>query len=448
MYHTIFHIGNIIFYILLVISFILLLQKIIHHIFGLFPAKKFPDAKSDHKFAILIPARNESAVIEQLLLSISEQNYNHDLIETYVIVEKEDDPTCEIAKRYKNTNIFIRKHLENKGKGYALDEVIKDIFEKGKEYDAFIICDADNVLDKNFVYEMNKTYDAGYKLCLGYRNSKNWNGGWVASCSALTFSMINTFHNKSRARFNRNVMVSGTGFYIAYDILKQMGGWNFYTLTEDYEISLFSTLNNVKSTYNEYAEFYDEQPTSLKASWNQRLRWVKGYGQVNKQYQKKLLKSAVFDKKNRWSKVEYAMSVLPVMILLASTIVYAVFTLVLGIVGSCLHEAIEWQVWRAFGIVIGVIYLFYFFYAMVMLLVERKHINITFKNALVCCLMSVFYWAMYIPLYITALFKKEVEWKPIVHSVHMSQDGDTKVEVSLEESASARDIDDDEGPIL
>ena len=204
--------------------------------------------------------------------------------------------------------------------------------------------------------------------------------------------------------------------------------------------------NNVKSTYNEYAEFYDEQPTSLKASWNQRLRWVKGYGQVNKKYQKQLLKSAVFDKKNRWSKFEYSMSVLPVMVLLASTILYAVFTLVLGIVGSCLHEEIAWKVWRAFAIVIGVIYLFYFFYAMIMLIVERKHTNITFKNALICCLMSVFYWAMYIPLYITALFKKEVEWKPIIHNVHM--DGDTRVEVSLEESESARKIDDDEGPIL
>ena len=60
--------------------------------------------------------------------------------------------------------------------------------------------------------------------------------------------------------------------------------------------------------------------------------------------------------------------------------------------------------------------------------------------------MSVFYWAMYIPLYITALFKKEVEWKPIIHNVHM--DGDIRVEVSLEESESARKIDDDEGPIL
>lgn len=445
MYHTIFHIGNIVFYVLMGISFLLLLQKIIYHIFGLFPAKHFDDAKQNHKFAILIPARNESAVIEQLLMSIQNQNYDKNLIETYVIVESETDKTCEIAKKYPSTNVFVRKHLENKGKGYALDEVVKDIFANNKIYDAFIICDADNILDKNFVCEMNKSYDAGYKLCLGYRNSKNWNGGWIASSSALTFSMINTFHNKSRARFNRNVMVSGTGFYIAYDILKQLGGWNFYTLTEDYEISLFSTLNNVKSTYNEYAEFYDEQPTSLKASWNQRLRWVKGYGQVNKKYKKKLLKSAVFDKQNRWSKLEYSMSILPVMTLLASTIVYALFTLVLAIVGSILGEEIAWKVWRAFSITVGVVYLFYFCYSLVMLLAERKHTNITFKNALICCLTSVFYWAVYIPIYVVALFKKEVEWKPIIHNVVVSGDGNTKVEITMEESKSAQNETTDDG---
>lgn len=442
MFIKVFNIGNIVFYILLGISLVLLIKKIVYHIFGLFPAKKFPDAKKDHKFAILIPARNESAVIEQLLISIKNQTYNRELIDTYVIVESESDPTCEIVKKYEHTSVFVRKHLENKGKGHALDEALKDIFAKNKKYEAFFIFDADNVLDKNFIKEMNKTYDAGYKLCLGYRNSKNWNGGWVASCSALTFSMVNTFQNKSKARFNRSVIVSGTGFYISADVLEELGGWDFYTLTEDYEISMFSTLNNIKSTYNEYAEFYDEQPTSLKVSWNQRLRWCKGYGQVNKKYTKKLFKSALFDKQNRWNKMEYIMSILPVVAILVTTILYLLFTFVLGIVGLCIGAPLVWEVWRAFGIVVASVYIFFFAYSAVMLLAERKHINITFKNALICCIMSVFYWSLYVPIYITSLIKKEVEWKPIVHNVHMDMGNCTEVEVSFEESKSAQDIED------
>lgn len=434
MYLKIFNIANYVFYVLLGISLVLLIKKIVYHIFGLFPAKKFPDAKQDHKFAILIPARNESAVIEQLLQSIAGQNYNKELIETYVIVESKDDPTCKICEKYERVNVFVRQHLENKGKGYALDEVLKHIFSTNKKYEAFLICDADNILDKNFVKEMNKTFDAGYKLCLGYRNSKNWNGGWVASCSALTFSMVNTFQNKSKARFNRSVIVSGTGFYIAADILEEMGGWDFCTLTEDYEISTYSTLHNIKSTYNEFAEFYDEQPTSLKVSWNQRLRWCKGYDQVNKKYHKKLIKSALMDKNNRWNKMEYVMSILPVMFILASTICYILLTFGLGIIGLIINASGVTQVWMALVLVLLAVYLFFFLYGAVMLLAERKHIDITFKNALVCCLMSVVYWSLYVPIYISALFKKEVEWKPIAHNVHMGEVEGVTYEVSLEES--------------
>lgn len=444
MYHTIFHIVNIVFYVLLAISFVLLLQKIIYHIFGLFPSKRFPDAKKDHKYAILIPARNESAVIEGLLKSIKNQTYDKNMMKAYVIVESLDDPTCEIVKKYENTEIFVREHLENKGKGYALDECVKHIFASGEKYEAFFIFDADNVLDKNFMTEMNKTFDAGYKMCLGYRNSKNWNDGWVASCSALTFSMINTFQNKSRARFNRNVTISGTGFYISADVLEELGGWDFVTLTEDYEISMYSVLKNLKSTYNEYAEFYDEQPTSLKTSWNQRIRWVKGYDQVNKKYQKKIIKSALVDKENRLSKLEYGLSILPVMTLLASTILYAIFTLVLAIVGSCISDPVAPRVWMAFGIVIFSMYMFYVLYAMVMLIAERKHTNITLKNSLVCCLMSPFYWALYIPIYITSLCKKTVEWKPIAHKVVMEEPNGESVEITIEESAKKNQAEKDE----
>lgn len=442
MYHDIFHIGNIIFYVLLAISVLLLLQKIIYHIVGFFPTKKFPDAKKEHKYAILIPARNESGVIEQLLTSIKEQSYNMDLVDTYIIVEDKKDPTCQIAKKYKNTYVFVRQHLERKGKGHALNEVIEHIFKSDKKYEAFFIFDADNVLTKDFIKEMNKTFDAGYKIALGYRNSKNWNGGYIASCSALTFSMINTFHNKCRSRFNQNVFLSGTGFYIACDELQKLGGWRFFTLTEDVELSMFSTVNDIKSTYNEYAEFYDEQPTKFKASWNQRLRWVKGYEQVNKKYRKKLFKGMLFDKQNRWSKYEYTMSVLPVACILATAFLYAIFTLVLAIVGSSMGIAESYKVYIAFGATAFSIYMFFVFYAMIMLYAERKHTNITLKNKIICCLMFPIYMSFYIPIFIASLFKKEVEWKPIVHTVNMDLGSNDNIEFTFEESKSAREIDD------
>ena len=51
-----------------------------------------------------------------------------------------------------------------------------------------------------------------------------------------------------------------------------------------------------------------------------------------------------------------------------------------------------------------------------MLLAEREHISITFWNALKTCIMNPFFMGLYLPIYIVALFKKEVKWKPIEHT--------------------------------
>ena len=424
MYFSVLNVGNWVFIALLCFSALLLIYKIFYHIYALMPAQKFPEAKINHKFAILVPARNESKVINGLLKSFSECDYPKELYDIYVVVETLDDPTIEICKNYDNVYSFVRPDLNVKSKGGALDHILKHLLNNGiaqeKGYEAYFIFDADNIVTKNYLTEMNKTFDAGYELALSYRNSKNWNQGWVASCSALTFSMINTFQNKCRARFTQNVLVSGTGFYISARVINELNGWPFQCLTEDAEISNYAVLNGIKATYNEFAIHYDEQPVKLKVSWNQRIRWVKGYMQVGKKYTTKLFKSALYNKENRFAKLEFAINIIPVAVPLASVIIYAFFALIMGFVGLGIHApASQWQMaFINFGASIFGMYLFFFFYAMTMLLAERKHIDITFKNAVKTCIMNPFYMGLYIPIFFAAIFKKEVKWKPIEHTVN------------------------------
>ena len=108
-----------------------------------------PKRKNDnHNFCILIPARYESRVIEDLLVSIKKQTHKINMKDVYVIVESKEDETVNICKKY-GTSVVIRKHLELKRKGYALDEAVKYILGKKLRYDAYFIFDADNILDKN-----------------------------------------------------------------------------------------------------------------------------------------------------------------------------------------------------------------------------------------------------------------------------------------------------------
>lgn len=407
---------------LLCFSVIPLLYKIVYHIGAFTKPRKFPEAKKNHKFAIIVPARNESKVIEGMLKSLQAQDYPKELFDTYVIVESNDDPTVKICEKYENVEVFVRPNLDVKTKGGAMDQLFKHLIGEGiakeKGYEAYFIFDADNSADTNFLTEMNKTFDAGYEIALSYRNSRNWNAGWIASGSALTFSMLNTFQNKTRSRINEQILVSGTGFYIASHIIHELGGWPFQKLTEDVEISHYAFMHDIRGAYNENTQFFDNQPENFKTSWNQRVRWVKGQFSVTNEYAHKLFAQAFISKKHRLGKLEFGIHVFPIAIPIATVAVYAVGMLIMGIVGACI--GVEPHLWKiAFincaGILVAT-YIFLALYTMMLLLKERKRIDITFKNGLISVLTNPYFMALYIPIVITALLKKNITWKAIDHS--------------------------------
>ena len=420
----IFQVSNLILYIWCGVVFFLFSFKIVLHLLGCGKAKQFANAKKEHKFAVLIPARNESKVIGQLLDSIKKQNYSQKKLDIYVIVESLQDPTCEICKNFKNVEVFVRQHLERKGKGFALDECFAKIFKSQKHYDAFFVFDADNVLDKNFINEMNKCFDAGYEVACGYRNNKNWNGSWVSACSGLIFTVFSSFKNKSRAKMSMGIQVTGTGFYVSSKIIEEHGGWKYNTLTEDFEFTLASILNNYKSTYNENAMFYDEQPKELKVSWRQRVRWCKGFNQAGRVYNGVMLKQAVMPKtkaKKTLDILDFALAIVPIAFIAILVVVYSLFNLALFLIQLFKNGTFwVWPLVASLGMIFG-FYLFLVCYTAFIFIVERKRIKIKFKNAVVACLMNPIFVCLYVPIFLQAAFSKSVEWLPIEHSQIMEE---------------------------
>lgn len=274
--------------------------------------------KKMNSFCFLIPARDESRVIEELIKSIFNQTVYVNPKDIYVIVENENDPTVHINQKY-GIKTIIRKNFKIKTKGGALDEALRSI---NKKYDAYFIMDADNVLDKNFVSEMKKSYMEGYDIAIGYRNAKNGNDSLIAGASVLTFSLLNTVLNKEKQKNNKNVTISGTGFYISRNILNKFEGYPFYSLTEDYELTLYSILNNISVGYNEKAIFYDEQPIIYKNTINQRKRWIKGYFQNRKKYVPLIRKNKDVSVQ---AKLETIIGAIPYILLVISIIYWLIY---------------------------------------------------------------------------------------------------------------------------
>lgn len=244
------------------------------------PVVKVPHSDILSKFAVLIAARNESKVISHLLESLSNQTYPRSHFDVYVIVESDDDPSIEIAKKF-GFSSFVRDRLEDgrKTKGFALQECIDYLWRNNLNYDAYMIFDADNILDSNYIEVMNDLRQTGVRVGLGYRNFTNANRNWLTIGSAIMFSYMNQVTSKGRSLAFHKATLMGTGYYVDDQIIKDAGGWIFTGMTEDIQLTVYCYYHDIYMRYYPVVDFYDEQSADYKTVHMQHLRWLAGYFQ-------------------------------------------------------------------------------------------------------------------------------------------------------------------------
>lgn len=364
--------------------------------------KKYNNKK---RYCILIPARYESKVINNLLLSITKQTTKINPKDIYIIVESIKDKTVDIAKQY-NMNIILRENLSLKRKGYALNDAVTYILKKQIHYDAYFIFDADNILDKDFIKNMEKSINEGYDIGIGYRNTKNSNT-LVSASSALTFSMINTMLNERKNKYHNNLTISGTGYYIKGSIIEEWNSFPFHSLTEDYELTLYAILHNLTTTYNKKAIFYDEQPDNFNISLKQRTRWVKGYFEARKKYINKISKSETKNDPNFASKVNAFLGVTPyIYIIIGLLIILFNILITKGITTFLCYLTIF----------LLLIYLVLSIFTIIMLKKEKNSLNISKSMKIKVTFYNPIFMLSYIICLLRTIFIKDIKWDKIDHN--------------------------------
>lgn len=258
---------------------IVIVHKAIYYTVGLFFTRKFKEAKTKHKYAILIAARNEKNVIGNLLDSIKKQDYPQELLTVFVVADNCTDNTAQIAREH-GAKCYERFDDKNKTKGFALQYLLEKIEEDyGRmSFEGYFIFDADNLLNTDYISKMNNAFDAGEKIITSYRNTKNFDENWIASTYALHWLRSVRVNHRARSIFRLATNIQGTGFLFASEIVKD--GWKYTSLTEDRALTADAVAQGYEITYQDEAEFFDEQPTSLKVALRQRLRWSKGHLQA------------------------------------------------------------------------------------------------------------------------------------------------------------------------
>ena len=382
--------------------------------------KKAPVVKAakNHRFAVLIAARNESAVISDLISSIKVQNYPEELIDIYVIADNCTDDTAAIA-RNAGATVFTRFNTEQVGKGYALDYGLKSIWSEfpDKGYEAYFVFDADNVLDVNYFREMNATFDSGAKASTSYRNSKNFDSNWISAGYGIWFLREAKFLNQARLTLNTSSAVSGTGFFISADILEEAGGWKWHLLTEDIEFSASSITDGIRISYCPTAVLYDEQPTTFRDSWNQRFRWAKGFYQVFWHYAAGLVKGIFTNERgHKFACYDMLMTISPGMLLSIISIIFNAVIVVLSFTGvMSTGIAIASSLSSIFFCLFNY-FMFMLAFGILTTFVEWDSIRAKTSRKIIYMITFPLFMLTYIPIALVALVKKAT-WKPIKHTI-------------------------------
>lgn len=251
-------------------------------LFGLIKRKKKKNFEPKKSFAVLVAAHNEEQVVGALMENLKQLDYPKELYDVFVICDNCTDRTAEIVREH-GMNACVRTNQNLRGKGYAIEWMLKELWAMPRQYDAVVMFDADNLVASDFLTHMNNDLCSGAKVIQGYIDTKNPEDSWITAAYGVSYWYINRLWQLSRHNLNMANFLGGTGMCFETNLLKEIG-WGATSLVEDLEFTMRSVMRGVYPKFNYEAKVFDEKPLTFKASARQRLRWMQGHFTVARRY--------------------------------------------------------------------------------------------------------------------------------------------------------------------
>ena len=370
---------------------------------------KFPEAPMNKRYAVLISARNEANVIGNLIDCLHSQTYPSELIDIWLVADNCTDNTAEVARNM-GCHVIERFNKEQVGKGYALTYLLDQMNESGASdpYDAFFVFDADNKLDKHYIEEMNKGFQAGFKILTSYRNSVNLSDNWVSSGSALWFIRRIALRFRlphvarqqlPRGRHRLHVLPGDHASQQRLEIPPTHRGSGIH--------------HGQRAARRPHRLLRHRHPVRraaghLRAKLASTPALEQGIPAGVRYYGPALIKRAV--RERDFSAVDFTLLLCPFTVLGIARVLLGMLFAACGFVTwqSQLNSLTGWTS----GIVISVIGMMGL--AALTIVAERDHVGATNKELLAYVLAFPIYMLSYVPISFQAVFAKS-EWKPIEH---------------------------------
>lgn len=227
-------------------------------------------AKLSRRFIVLIPSYKQDKVIEHTVLSVLGQSYPQRMFDVTVISDHQSELTNMRLAQYPIT--LLTPNFAESSKAKSLQYAILNLPEF-KIYDVVVILDADNIVDPEFLININDAYEtAATKAIQLHRISRNRDTA-AARMDAIFEEINNNIFRKGHINVGLSAALAGSG--VAYDFnWFKSNVMKARTAGEDKELEALLLRQGIFIDYFDNIYVYGEKKRTTTKLNEQRGRWA------------------------------------------------------------------------------------------------------------------------------------------------------------------------------
>jgi cellulose synthase/poly-beta-1,6-N-acetylglucosamine synthase-like glycosyltransferase len=238
---------------------------------------------------VLVAAHNEEKVIANILDALMAVKYPADKMLVIPVNDRSTDGTREIVDRFvEKFPGRIQPFHRAGGKG-GKAAALKDAMELVST-EVILIFDADYIPGAGLIKQLVAPFfDMEVGGVMGRVVPLNVGANLLTRL--LDLERSGGYQVDQQARMNLRLVPQhgGTVAGVRRSALREIGGWNENSLTEDTDLTYRLLLNGWKTVYQNRSECYEEVPELWPVRIKQIMRWAKGHNQAMMAYGLRLL---------------------------------------------------------------------------------------------------------------------------------------------------------------
>ena len=230
-------------------------------------------------YSVLIPLYKEAGSVRQLVEGLKALDYPLDRLEVFFLVEQEDAATRETLEALSmpaHWPILILPDGQPRTKPRALNVALARL--KGRFVTIYDAEDRPHPGQLKAAVKALQSGGADLACVQAPLRAYNDRVSWISGQWALEYDMHFGLVLPALAKARRPIALGGTSNHFKVDILRSVGGWDAWNVTEDADLGLrFARLGYRISTID--LPTLEEAPEKISIWMPQRSRWIKGYMQ-------------------------------------------------------------------------------------------------------------------------------------------------------------------------